>query len=89
MADLIRKTQFEKIVPFRVLNAIMKIVEAYQNDPDELTAEYIKQNLSRQYEIVMKLQSKSLIHIHCIELAAFVILLANRTDLNQSVKPDS
>lgn len=88
MADLVRKTQFEKICPFKILSQVMLTLKELQTlhkttPLDELIDEEIYADACRLANPAFVAMDQYLL---ACRLAAKAILLAQKTGV---VKPDS
>lgn len=87
MADLVRKTQFEKICPFPLLNAIMQRVKELQQEYKHSTWGVIKQQIDK---VIFDLENLDNTiqqdHAYGVELAALSIVMTQKTGIG---KPDS
>lgn len=79
MADLIRKTQFEKICPFPILNAIMQELKELQSKYAYATVGEVKNRLD---DAVYRYEDHRNVHADecriAIEIAALGILIARK-----------
>jgi len=87
MADLVKKTQFEKICPFPLMNAIMQRVKELQQEYKHSTWGTIKQQIDQViYDMENIDNTIQEYHAYGVELAALSIVMTQKTGIG---KPDS
>ena len=85
MADLIRKTQFEKIVPFPVLKEIMEATKELEGCYSKINFIDLQRDLQTACEAFLICSDKE----DALELAASVILYLCEIHKVRTFKPDS
>lgn len=86
MADLIRKTQFEKTCPFPVLNGIMTYLETFESRHQDMDEPDLLEAIDKKLQSFGDFTLRPVQHMVAIELAALATLLAKKT---RDIKPDS
>lgn len=86
MADLIRKTQFEKICPFPVLNGIMTYLQTFESQHQDMSESELLEAIEKKIQSYESFTLRPVHHMLAIEIAAMAALLAKKT---RDIKPDS
>lgn len=84
MADLVRKTQFEKIVPFVVLNEIMQATAELESSYSKLNFIDVQRDLQTACKAFLVCSDKE----DALELAASVILYLKEIHKVRTFKPE-